>query len=53
MNPRSVFEAVMRSNGHTDFSLTATGRYRLNQIQTRWKYFLLGWEMRGANAEEV
>lgn len=50
MNPRPIFEAIMRSNGHTDFSLTSSGRYRLGAMQTRWKYFLLGWEMRGAGS---
>jgi hypothetical protein len=41
-----VFEAMMRAKGHTDFSATK-GRYNIPALQTRWNYFLLGWEMRG------
>ena len=43
---QQVFEAMMRAKGHTDFSGTK-GRYNSPAIQTRWNYFLLGWEMRG------
>ncbi len=42
---QQVFEAMMRSKGHTDFSETK-GRYNVPAMQTRWNYFLLGWEMR-------
>jgi hypothetical protein len=42
-----TFEAVMSSNGYTDFSKSETGRYVVPALQTRWKYFLLGWELRG------
>ena len=43
-NPRQVFEALMRGNGHTN--LTRTGdKYTVPSVQTRWRYFLLGWEM--------
>jgi len=41
-----VFEAMMRAKGHTDFS-TTKGRYNIPALQTRWNYFLMGWEMRG------
>jgi hypothetical protein len=47
-NPRAVFEAVMRANGHTNFAKQVNGRYKVPSLQTRWKYFMLGWEMRGA-----
>lgn len=46
-DPRATFEAIMRSNGITDFAKTTKGHYKLPSVQTRWKYFLLGWEMRG------
>jgi hypothetical protein len=44
---QTVFEAIMRSNGHKDFKKSKTGLYLVPGLQTRWKYFLLGWEMRG------
>ena len=41
---RQVFEAMMRGNGHAD--LTRTGNsYNVPSLQTRWRYFLLGWEV--------
>lgn len=43
---QKVFEAVMTSKGHTDFSKTDTGKYNNVSLATRWPYFLLGWEMR-------
>jgi hypothetical protein len=43
---QQVFEAMMRSKGHTDLSKTKD-RYNVPTLQTRWNYFLLGWEMRG------
>jgi hypothetical protein len=43
---KQFFEAMMRAKGHTDFSGTK-GRYNNLALQTRWNYFLLGWEMRG------
>jgi hypothetical protein len=46
---RQVFEALMRSKGHTDFSRTRTDRYVVVAMQVRWSYFQLGWEMRGVN----
>jgi hypothetical protein len=42
---QQVFEAMMRSKGHTDFNQTK-GRYNVPAMQNRWNYFLLGWEMR-------
>jgi hypothetical protein len=47
---QKVFEAAMRSKGYADFSkaLSKTSVRYINQsVQTRWNYFLLGWEMRG------
>ena len=46
---REVFEALMRTKGQTDFSRTHTGRYVAPNLQTRWSYFQLGWEMRGVS----
>lgn len=43
---QKVFEAIMRTKGHDDFTMTATGRYTNTGLQTRWSYFQLGWEMR-------
>jgi hypothetical protein len=43
---QKVFEAIMRAKGYTDFNETK-GRYNVPAMQTRWNYFLLGWEMRG------
>lgn len=43
---QQVFEAMMRAKGYTDFSIIK-GRYNIPALQTRWNYFLLGWEMRG------
>lgn len=42
---RKVFEAMMRSKGHDNFSKTKTGKYAVPNLQTRWAYFMLGWEM--------
>lgn len=41
---QKVFEAIMRTKGHNDFSQTK-GRYNNPGLQTRWSYFHLGWEM--------
>jgi len=43
---QQVFEAMMRAKGYIDFAQTK-GRYDNPSVQTRWNYFLLGWEMRG------
>jgi hypothetical protein len=44
-----VFEAIMRSKGHTDL-VQKDGRYNSISVQTRWNYFQMGWEMRGVTA---
>ena len=44
---RKMFEAVMKAKGNTDFSMSSTGKYLNQAMQTRWNYFQLGWEMRG------
>lgn len=44
---RKVFEAVMRANGYENFDKNESGGYVNGSLHTRWKYFLLGWEMRG------
>jgi hypothetical protein len=41
---RAVFEAIMRSKGHTDFT-QVKGRYANLGLQNRWNYFQTGWEM--------
>jgi hypothetical protein len=47
---QSVFEALMRSKGHTDFHQSKSGKYVVPAMQVRWAYFQLGWEMRGVTA---
>jgi hypothetical protein len=47
---QQVFEALMRSKGHTDFNMNATGKYSAPALQMRWSYFQLGWEMKGVTA---
>lgn len=49
-NQRKVFEAIMRTKGHEDFSMSPTGKYLVSNLQVRWSYFLLGWEMREVTA---
>jgi hypothetical protein len=41
---QKVFEAIMRTKGHTDFA-QVKGRYTNASLQTRWIYFQMGWEM--------
>jgi len=43
-----TFEAFMRSNGKTDFKETEKRRYMDSAMHTRWRYFQMGWELRGA-----
>ena len=43
---QKMFEAIMRVKGHTEFEMTDKGKYRNSNIQTRWVYFQLGWEMK-------
>ena len=45
-NARQTFEAIARANGGTDFSLKPDGRYAVQNIQSRWAYFRLGWKAR-------
>ena len=45
---QQVFEAIMRASGDRDFSRNSKGNYNNVNVQTKWKYFQLGWEMRGA-----
>jgi hypothetical protein len=47
---QKVFEAFMRTKGHSDFSLSDTGKYNVPALQVRWSYFQLGWEMREVTA---
>jgi hypothetical protein len=47
---QKVFEAIMSTKGHTDFSKSATGKYNNPSLAMRWPYFLLGWEMREVTA---
>jgi len=42
-----VFETLMRANGYSATELKRKGQaYASSSIQTRWKYFYFGWEMR-------
>ena len=43
---QTIFEAIMRVKGHTDFEMSATGKYKNVGLQTRWVYFQLGWSLR-------
>lgn len=45
---QETFEAVMRVNGYTDFTMK-NGRYTAANIQVRWKFFQLGWNMADVN----
>jgi hypothetical protein len=47
---QKMFEAIMRTKGHTDFSMNKTGKYNVPALQVRWGYFQLGWEMREVTA---
>ena len=45
---QKVFETLMKANGYSKEELKRKNQgYVSNTVQTRWKYFLLGWEMRG------
>ena len=41
-----VFEAMMIAKGYEDLEIVK-GRYTNGGVQTRWNYFLLGWQLRG------
>ena len=44
---QKVFETLMRANGYSEAELKHKGQgYANSNIQTRWKYFYLGWGMR-------
>ena len=43
---QKVFEAMMVAKGYTDFE-QINGRYINPSLQTRWNYFLMGWQLRG------
>jgi hypothetical protein len=42
---QKVFESIMRTKGHSEFTMNDTGKYLNGALQTRWLYFQLGWEM--------
>jgi hypothetical protein len=46
---QQVFEAIMRVKGHTDFSKNGD-RYANGNLQVRWNYFRMGWEMKEVTA---
>jgi hypothetical protein len=41
---QKMFEAIMRTKGHTVFE-QKNGRYINQNLQVRWNYFQMGWEM--------
>ena len=43
---QQIFEAMMVAKGYTDFA-KVKDRYAQPSLQTRWNYFLLGWQLRG------
>lgn len=48
MKARTVFHALMASKGYTTDDLAMNGDKYVNpNMQTRWNYFIAGWEMRG------
>jgi len=47
---QQVFEALMRSKGHTDCNMNATGKYSVPALQMRWVYFQMGWNMKEVTA---
>lgn len=44
-----IFEAIMRTKGHADLAQDK-GRYTNSNMQTRWNYFIMGWEMAKVSA---
>lgn len=42
---QQVFEAIMATKGHSEFAMSAKGKYLVPALQMRWSYFLMGWEM--------
>jgi hypothetical protein len=54
MKAEKMFLALMRSKGFTDEDFKMNkGRYVNQAMQSRWSYFLAGWEMRGAMPQEM
>jgi hypothetical protein len=48
MKARQVFHALMSSKGYTEDDLAMSGdKYNNPAMQTKWNYFIAGWEMRG------
>ena len=48
MKSRQLFHALMSSKGYTDADLAMTDdKYTNPAMQTKWNYFIAGWEMRG------
>jgi hypothetical protein len=45
--PQKAFEAMMRVNGKQDLEKNKHGKYANTSVQVRWRYFLMGWELRG------
>lgn len=37
----------MRGKGYENLDRLPNGQYVVTSLNTRWNYFLLGWEMRG------
>lgn len=43
-----VFETMMKANGYSEECLVKKeNRYINPGVHTRWKYFRMGWEMKG------
>ena len=54
MKSRTVFMALMRGRGYTLEELEWNGsKFIRPAMQTRWGYFLMGWEMRGTQSTET
>jgi hypothetical protein len=48
MKARQVFHALMSSKGYTETDLAMSDdKYNNPAMQTKWNYFIAGWEMRG------
>jgi len=48
MKARQVFHALMSSRGYTETDLAMSDdKYVVSAMQTKWNYFIAGWEMRG------
>jgi hypothetical protein len=43
---QQVFEAMAIAKGYKDMTMV-NGRYNNPSMQTRWNYFLMGWQLRG------